>query len=123
MVLPKYHYVPYAPWTGHGNDRDNTYPHIVYYFTYDSDPGHSNILKYGISDYLRYGQLRPENQIKDLVARYGTSVSYTIYTRTANRAQALAIEKMMVSQHQNRWGYRPVAQRWPEPLPGFPYIY
>jgi len=113
----QYDRVPYAyPWGGHGNDDGNTNPHIVYYFTYEPKPGESAILKYGISDYLRNAQSRPENQVSKFRRKYGNSVMYTIYTRTINRQQAKFIERLMVTQHVNVWGYKPIEQDKPEPF-------
>lgn len=110
-------FVPEAPaWLGHGNDRRNTNPHIVYFFTYKAPPGKSTILKWGISDYLRYGNDRPESQLAGLKALYGPEVTYIIHCRTTNRESALAIEKRMVTQHFNRWKYKPIAQWYPNPL-------
>ncbi len=104
------------PYPGHGNDRGNWNPHIVYYFTYNSLPGQSTILKYGISDYRQNRYTRPENQIAELRLKYGNSVEYLIYTRTLNRQQALFVERLLVTQHLNRWGYKPIAQVKPNPF-------
>jgi RHS repeat-associated protein len=52
------------PYPGHGNDRDNSDPHIVYVFTFTPKSGESPILKYGISDVYRYDMERPERQVE-----------------------------------------------------------
>ena len=117
-------YYPYAriqmpspsPYTGHGNNIRNTNSHIVYYFTYDAKPGQSTILKYGISDELRNSLERPERQLGKLRSKYGASVNYNIYIRTNNREQALFVERLMVTQHVNRWSYKPIEQDRPDPF-------
>lgn len=105
-----------GPYTGHGNSRKNTNSHIVYYFTYDAKPGQSTILKYGISDELRNSLERPERQLAGLKSKYGASVEYTIYIRTNNRIQALFVERLMVTQHVNKWNYKPIEQDRPNPF-------
>lgn len=75
------------------------------------------ILKYGISDYLRYGNDRPERQLSYFRAKYGPEVTFIIYIRTSDRETALFIERLMVTQHEKRWGRKPIEQDRPGSFP------
>lgn len=105
----------FVPYPGHGNNRDNSNPHIVYEFTFTPTDGRSPVLKYGISDEFRYGLIRPERQKAMLSALYGASVSMRILTRTLNREQALMIEQNLVDRHYAQWSERPREQILPTP--------
>jgi RHS repeat-associated protein len=106
----------FVPYPGHGNNKDNSNPHIVYQFTYTPLGAKSPVLKYGISDEHRNGLNRPESQIAGLKARYGASVAYKILTRTLNRQQALAIEQNLVNLHNKTFGQPPIEQQRPTPF-------
>lgn len=109
---------PFAPdpYPGHGNNRDNSNPHIVYQFTFTPTDDKTPVLKYGISDAYRYGMDRPENQVAGLIARFGASVKLQILTRTLNRNHALFIEQGLVTKHVGQWGEMPRAQERPGPF-------
>lgn len=112
----------FVPYPGHGNNRRNTNPHIVYEFVYTPSNAETPVLKYGISDMYSNGMDRPQNQLAGLTARFGTSVTWHVYTRTTNREQALFIERLLVTQHVSKWGYKPLAQDRPSEFPpGFPF--
>jgi RHS repeat-associated protein len=103
------------PWPGHGNNKNNTNPHIVYSFTYSPFIG-TPVLKYGISDELRYGLERPERQQFFLEIKYGYTVKLHILQRTINREQALFYERQLVTDHIFRWGKPPLEQIRPGPF-------
>jgi len=105
----------WKPYTGHGNDKDNDNPHIVYEFSFTPPKGdpRTPILKYGISDEFRFGMGRPERQLPYLRARFGASVVYRIYTRTSNRELALLIENLLVREHIMLWKEKPRVQDRP----------
>jgi hypothetical protein len=103
------------PWPGHGNNKKNTNPHIVYSFTYSPFIG-TPVLKYGISDELRYGLERPERQQFFLEIKYGYTVKLHILQRTINREQALFYERQLVTDHIFRWGKPPLEQIRPGPF-------
>jgi hypothetical protein len=105
----------FVPYPGHGNNRDNSNPHIVYEFTFASSDGQTPVLKYGISDEYRNGLTRPERQKAMLSALYGASVTMRILTRTLNREQASMIEQNLVDRHYAQWGESPRAQILPTP--------
>lgn len=105
----------FDPWPGHGNNKNNTNPHIVYSFTFTPVSG-TPVLKYGISDEFRYGLERPEGQLFNLQLKYGFTVKMHILTRTINREQALLYERQLVTQHVNQWGIMPLAQLRPGPF-------
>jgi RHS repeat-associated protein len=107
----------FKPYPGHGNNRDNSNPHIVYQFSFTPPSGDTRtpILKYGISDEYRYGLERPENQLARFVAMYGTTVALRILARTINRETALAIEQDKVNVHWQTWGEMPREQIKPAP--------
>lgn len=99
-----------TPFPGHGNNRDNSNPHIVYQFTFTPKDGKTPVLKYGISDVYKNGLSRPENQLKAFQARYGATVTMRVLTRTLNRVSALFIESGLVSKHRVQWGEMPREQ-------------
>ncbi|OJV99947.1 MAG: hypothetical protein BGO52_02420 [Sphingobacteriales bacterium 44-61] len=103
------------PWTGHGNSRRNTNPHIVYEYSFIPTDDETPILKYGISDEYRYGMGRPQSQLAGLRALYGPTVTLRIITRTLNRDQALKIEQKLVDVHQIN--YRQMPREQYRPLP------
>jgi RHS repeat-associated protein len=105
----------FVPYPGHGNNRDNSNPHIVYEFTFTPSDDGTPVLKYGISDEYRYGLDRPERQKAILSNLYGASVTMRILTRTINRDQALKIEQNLVDRHYAQWNERPRAQILPTP--------
>jgi RHS repeat-associated protein len=109
---------PFAPdeWGGHGNDKNNSNPHIVYEFSFTPTDGQTPILKYGISDVFRNGYDRPEMQKAALIAQFGASVKYRIVTRTLNRAHALFLEAALVTKHVQQWGVMPRRQWRPKPM-------
>ncbi len=104
------------PYMGHGNKKENWNPHIVYEFVFTPSDGRTPILKYGISDEYKNSTERPELQLPRLQSLFGTTVTWHIYTRTINRQQAEFIERLMVTQHVNRWGYKPRDQDRPNPF-------
>jgi RHS repeat-associated protein len=104
-----------GPYTGHGNKKENWNPHIVYQFTYTPTDGRTPILKYGISDYLRYDFDRPERQMPRLISEYGASVKLLIIAHTMGREKALAIEQDYVNKHQKIWNEMPREQINPSP--------
>jgi RHS repeat-associated protein len=108
----------WKPYVGHGNNKDNTDPHIVYMFKFTPPPGDKEtpVLKYGVSDEVRYGMDRPEAQKAALTAKYGPTVVYSIYTRTINRGMALLIEQQLVTQHVQVWNAPPREQKRPMPF-------
>jgi RHS repeat-associated protein len=105
------------PYPGHGNDDRNWNAHIVYEFSFTPPPGDTRtpILKYGISDMVRNGFVRPENQYAGFVARYGASVKLLIIDHVANRGQAKAAEQNKVNQHVKKWNEMPRDQLKPQP--------
>jgi len=105
------------PYVGHGNNKGNTDPHIVYQFTFKPPTGdpRTPVLKYGISDEYRFGLDRPESQLAGLRAKYGPTVMYSIYTRTISRGMALLIEAQLVGAHKEVWGELPREQLRPNP--------
>jgi hypothetical protein len=106
----------WEPWSGHGNDKDNTNPHIVYAFGFNAKDGKTPILKYGISDEARNGMDRPESQLEGFRRKYGPTVMYSIYTRTISRQMALFIELQLVGEHKAQWnGALPREQLRPNP--------
>jgi RHS repeat-associated protein len=116
--LPKYHKPKVDnPYKGPGNRIDNPDPHIVYEFLFTPTDTRTPVLKYGISDELRWGMDRPEVQLAGMQARFGASVTWFIYTRAINRSQALFFERLLVTQHFNKWGEMPRAQYYPRPFP------
>jgi RHS repeat-associated protein len=105
-----------VPYEGHGNNKDNSNPHIVYAFGFAAKDGKTPILKYGISDEYRNFMNRPESQLAALRAKYGPTVMYSIYTRTTNRVEALIIEAGLVAEHKLMWnGALPREQLRPNP--------
>jgi RHS repeat-associated protein len=104
------------PYQGHGNNKDNSNPHIVYAFGFAAKDGRTPILKYGISDEYRYSLDRPENQLAGLRAKYGPTVMMSIYARTIDRNMALYIEQKLVSDHVTVWGEMPREQIRPFPF-------
>jgi RHS repeat-associated protein len=114
MPLP----VPeWSPFPGHGNNRNNSNPHIVYEFNYMPTDGRTNVLKYGISDQYRNGLDRPESQLPMLKAMYGASVKYAIRAKNINRIVAALIEQNLVTSHYKQWTTMPREQTLPRPLP------
>ena len=111
----------FSPFPYHGNRKDNSNPHIVYEFIFEPTDGFTPILKYGISDEYRNGFERPENQKPLLSALYGASVTWHIYTRTADRKTAEFIERLLVTQHENHWGEKPRAQIKPNSFDIWPF--
>jgi RHS repeat-associated protein len=110
-------YPGFAPFPGHGNNKDNSNPHIVYQFTFTPSDDRTPVLKYGISDEYRNGWDRPENQQARLLNLFGASVTLEILTRTINREQALMIEQTLVDRHYGQWGESPRDQIRPIPSP------
>jgi hypothetical protein len=104
------------PYPGNANRRDNWDPHIVYYFIFTPNDGGTPILKYGISDMLKYDMDRPEAQLPGLRAMFGSSTTFFIYSHTTNRDHALFVERLLVTQHFNKWGYMPRVQKSPLPF-------
>ncbi len=100
---------PFAPdpFPRHGNRGDNSNPHIVYQFSFTPNDGKTPVLKYGISDAYRNGFNRPESQLAGFRARYGSTVTMRVLTRTINRAAALFIEAGLVAKHRAQWGQMP----------------
>jgi len=115
--LPKGTIFAPAPYTGHGNKKENWNPHIVYQYTFTPPKGdpRTPVLKYGISDEYRWGMDRPEAQLAGLRAKYGPTVMYSIYTRTISREMALFIEAKLVSDHKAVWNELPREQLRPNP--------
>jgi hypothetical protein len=106
----------WQPYSGHGNNKDNSNPHIVYAFGFAATDGKTPILKYGISDEYRNGFDRPESQLAALRAKYGPTVMYSIYARTISRQMALVIESGLVAEHKAMWnGAMPREQIRPNP--------
>ena len=106
---------PLAPYPGNGNNKMNWNPHIVYEFIFTPKDGRTPILKYGISDEYKNSMERPELQLPRLKSMFGTTVTWHVYTRTLNRQQALFVEQLLVTQHVNKWGYKPRDQTLPNP--------
>ena len=73
------------------------------------------VIKYGISDELRNGLSRPENQLLGIQMKWGLTVKLRILARTINRQQALYYESQLVNQHVNFWKTMPRAQFRPFP--------
>jgi len=106
----------FVPYPGNGNNRNNTNPHIVYEFVFTPTDGRTPTIKYGVSDEYVWGLDRPERQIAQFRAMYGSSVTWHLYCRTLNRDQALFVEKLLTTQHVNKWGYKPRQQVRPGPF-------
>lgn len=106
----------FIPYPGHGNNHENSNPHIVYEFTFTPQDSRTPVLKYGISDEYRNGLNRPERQKATLQAIFGNTVSYRILTRTINRQEALILERRLVNAHFNKWDEMPRAQSRPGPF-------
>lgn len=107
----------WQPYPGHGNNKNNTGPHIVYAFGFAAKDGRTPILKYGISNEYRWGMDRPEGQLAGLRAKYGPTVMLSIYTRTISREMALYVERKLVTEHVNLWKEMPREQDRPLPFP------
>jgi hypothetical protein len=107
----------WEPYVGHGNNKDNSNPHIVYAFGFAAKDGRTPILKYGISDEYKWSLDRPENQLAGLRAKYGPTVMMSIYTRTISRNMALYIERRLVTEHVATWKEMPREQDRPSPFP------
>jgi len=105
----------WQPYSGHGNNKNNDNPHIVYMFFFTPPPGdpRTPVLKYGISDEFRFGLDRPESQKAYLKALFGPSADYIIVSRTSSRELALFIEDLLVKEHILQWKERPRAQDKP----------
>jgi len=104
------------PFVGHGNNKENSNPHIVYQFTFAPKDGGTPVLKYGISDELRNGTNRIQAQLAQLTALYGVTVKPKILQRTLNRQEAIEIERKLVSQHFDIWKRMPREQTRPTPF-------
>lgn len=106
----------WQPYPGHGNNKNNTDPHIVYAFGFAATDGKTPILKYGISNEYRWGMDRPESQLANFRDKYGPTVMYSIYSRTISREMALIIEAKLVAEHKQMWnGALPREQLKPNP--------
>jgi len=95
----------------HGNRSDNPEKHIVYeIFMTNNVTGKSEILKYGISNWDRWGESRPKSQKPNLQARYGPkgyTVDYRILNRDVHgRLNALLLELKYVDDYV-RINYKP----------------
>jgi hypothetical protein len=109
-------YRVFNPYPGHANRTENWDPHIVYQISFSPTDQKTPILKYGISDALRYGTDRPESQVPALMARWGSSVKVLILRKTLSRGEALAVEQELVNQHVLTWhGAMPREQKRPTP--------
>ncbi len=107
----------------HGNSRNNPNPHIVYeIWGIDAVTGSRETLKYGIADskYNTYGgsgNSRPTSQLANLRSKYpNMMLTYTIWSRTQNRGQALFVEGALVTQYVATHGKMPPEQLLPNPI-------
>jgi hypothetical protein len=108
-------YRVFNPYPGHANRTENWDPHIVYQISFTSTDKFTPILKYGISDALKYETDRPESQVPALIAKYGASVKVLILRKILSRGEALAIEQELVDQHVLTWkGKMPREQQRPK---------
>jgi len=92
---------------GHGNQNDNSNPHIVYQFTFTPLDGKTPVIKYGISDVTRWGMNRVYKQLVLYRLMFNQSVDFKILTRTHDRAHVKFIEQLKVSQHVAQWKEMP----------------
>ncbi|MEZ5037263.1 MAG: hypothetical protein R2760_07215 [Chitinophagales bacterium] len=103
----------------HGNNKNNPNTHILYeIFGYRN--GVRETIKYGISDYTKWGETRPKNQIPSLsleLASEGyTGLNYFILNKVKGRVIALGLEIKYVGDYVLIYGRMPRKQIRPIPF-------
>ncbi|TNE80061.1 MAG: hypothetical protein EP332_08910 [Bacteroidetes bacterium] len=120
LINPDYISTEYS---AHGDKNINHNIHIVYSISgTNTSTGATEILKFGISDYTRYGETRPAKQVQVLALDYEgrlAGLSYEILCYTHGRVAALGMEKALVSRYNPislHLPYALIEQDKPEPV-------